>query len=353
MIVDAIKKNVNREVLSSEEASQAMKEIMSGSATPSQISAFLISLSMKGESIEEIVALAKTMKEFANRINPTHGNRLVDIVGTGGDKIKTINLSTISAFVLAASEITIAKHGNRAATGKCGSADVLDRLGYRLDTKPEKVKESIEKNGIGFMFAPIFHPAMKNVIGTRKEIGVRTIFNILGPLTNPASADSMIVGVANTELVDKYSKILPELGCKRAIIVHGLDGLDEIATFGETKMRFIGDLENEGKEIIVKPDDFGLKKINAQDIAGTGIDYNAEVMYKILANRFDIDNPNVEAVIANSAVGFIVAGKASSISEGVEMAKITLNSGKCINKLKEFIRFVDGDMEKIEQFESV
>ena len=222
-----------------------------------------------------------------------------------------------------------------------------------METKPEKVKESIEKNGIGFMFAPIFHPAMKNVIGTRKEIGVRTIFNILGPLTNPASADSMIVGVANTELVDKYSKILPELGCKRAIIVHGLDGLDEIATFGETKMRFIGDLENEGKEIIVKPDDFGLKKINAQDIAGTGIEYNAEVMYKILANRFDIDNPNVEAVIANSAVGFIVAGKASSISEGVEMAKITLNSGKCINKLKEFIRFVDGDMEKIEQFESV
>ena len=343
MIVDAIKKNVNRDALSSDEASQAMKEIMSGSATPSQISAFLISLSMKGESIEEIVALAQTMKEFANRIKPNHDNRLVDIVGTGGDRIKTINLSTISAFVLATSGIMIAKHGNRAATG----------LGYRLDTGPEKVEESIEKNGIGFMFAPIFHPAMKNVIGTRKEIGVRTIFNILGPLTNPASADSMIVGVANTELVDKYAAILPKLGCKRAIIVHGLDGLDEIATFGETKMRFIGDLENEGEEIIVKPDDFGLKKINAQDIAGTGIDYNAEIMYKILANRLDIDNPNVEAVIANSAVGFIVAGKASSILEGVEIARTVLNSGKCIDKLKEFIRFVDGDMERIEQFESV
>ena len=353
MIVDAIKKNVNRESLSSEEAVQAMKEIMSGSATPSQMSAFLVSLSMKGESIEEIIALAQTMKEFANRIKPSYDDKLVDIVGTGGDKIKTINLSTISAFVLASSDIKIAKHGNRAATGKCGSADVLDRLGYRLDTEPNKVKESIENNGIGFMFAPVFHPAMKNVIGTRKEIGVRTIFNILGPLTNPADADSMIVGVANVELIDKYAKILPELGCKRAIIVHGLDGLDEIATFGETKMRFIGDLDNEGKEITVKPEDFGLKKINSQDISGTGIDYNAEIMYKILSNRLKIDNPNVEAVIANSAVGFIVAGKASSISEGVEIARRTLNSGKSIDKLKEFIRFVDGDMERIEQFESV
>ena len=182
---------------------------------------------------------------------------------------------------------------------------------------------------------------------------MRTIFNILGPLTNPADADSMIVGVANVELIDKYAKILPELGCKRAIIVHGLDGLDEIATFGETKMRFIGDLDNEGKEITVKPEDFGLKKINSQDISGTGIDYNAEIMYKILSNRLKIDNPNVEAVIANSAVGFIVAGKASSISEGVEIARRTLNSGKSIDKLKEFIRFVDGDMERIEQFESV
>ena len=222
-----------------------------------------------------------------------------------------------------------------------------------LFRSPNKVKESIENNGIGFMFAPVFHPAMKNVIGTRKEIGVRTIFNILGPLTNPADADSMIVGVANVELIDKYAKILPELGCKRAIIVHGLDGLDEIATFGETKMRFIGDLDNEGKEITVKPEDFGLKKINSQDISGTGIDYNAEIMYKILSNRLKIDNPNVEAVIANSAVGFIVAGKASSISEGVEIARRTLNSGKSIDKLKEFIRFVDGDMERIEQFESV
>ncbi|MAM41843.1 MAG: anthranilate phosphoribosyltransferase [Thaumarchaeota archaeon] len=353
MIIDAIKKNVDKSSLSSEEASQAMKEIMSGSATPSQMSAFLISLSMKGESTEEIIALAKTMKEFANRIRPAYDNRLIDIVGTGGDKIKTINLSTISAFVLASADVKVAKHGNRAATGKCGSADVLDRLGYKLDTKPKIVEECIEKKGIGFMFAPVFHPAMKNVIGTRKEIGVKTIFNILGPLTNPADVDSMIVGVANVGLIDKYAKILPELGCKRAIIVHGMDGLDEISTFGETKMRFIGDLENQGEEITVKPENFGLQKINAQDIAGTGIDYNAEIMFQILANRLEINDPKVEAVIANSSVGFIVAGKAASISEGVEKARETLVSGKCIDKLKEFIQFVNGDMERIEQFESI
>lgn len=353
MIIDAIKKNINREPLSRDEASLAMKEIMTGSATPSQMSAFLISLRMKGESIEEIVALAKTMKEFSNRINPSYNDRLIDVVGTGGDKIKTINLSTISAFVLASANVKIAKHGNRAATGKCGSADVLDRLGYKLDTKPNIVEKCVEKIGIGFMFAPVFHPAMKNVIGVRREIGVRTIFNILGPLTNPADADSMLVGVADIKLMDKYAEILLKLGCKRAVIVHGIDGLDEIATFGKTRMRFIGDLDNTGKEITVKPGDFGLKEITPEEIAGTGIDYNANIMFQILANRLPINNPNVEAVIANSAVGFIVAGKSSSISEGVEKARETLVSGKCIDKLKEFVKFVDGDVEKIEEFESV
>ena len=352
MIVDAIKNNIKGIELSSEDAASAMKEIMSGTATPSQISAFLISLSMKGESVKEITALAQIMKEFANKINPVCQDRLVDIVGTGGDKIKTINLSTISAFVVATAGVKVAKHGNRAATGKCGSADVLNRLGYKLDTKPDLVKKCIEEIGIGFMFAPIFHPAMKNVITTRKEIGVKTIFNILGPLTNPASADSMVVGVADSKLIQSYAEILPNLGCKRAVIVHGIDGLDEIATFGKTKMKFIGDIENDGKEIIIEAKDFNLREITPEEIAGTGIDYNAKIMFQILSNQLPINNPNVEAVIANSAIGFLVAAKATSVSEGVEKAKEVIASGKCIEKLKEFVKFVDGDIAKIEEFES-
>lgn len=352
MIVDAIKDNIKGIQLSSEDAASAMKEIMSGTATPSQIAAFLISLNMKGESVKEITSMAQIMKEFANKINPVYQDRLVDIVGTGGDKIKTINLSTISAFVVAATGVKVAKHGNRAATGKCGSADVLNRLGYKLDTEPDLVKRCIEEVGIGFMFAPIFHPAMKNVITTRKEIGVKTIFNILGPLTNPASADSMVVGVADSKLIQSYSEILPNLGCKRAVIVHGIDGLDEIATFGKTKMKFIGDIENSGKEITVEAKDFNLREITPEEIAGTGIDYNAKIMFQILSNQLPLNNPNVEAVIANSAIGLIVAGKATSVSEGVEKAKEIIASGNCINKLKEFIKFVDGDTVKIEEFES-
>ena len=352
MIVEAIKNNIKGIQLSSEDAASAMKEIMSGTASPSQIAAVLISLSMKGESVKEITALAQTMKEFANKINPVYQDRLVDIVGTGGDKIKTINLSTISAFVVATAGVKVAKHGNRAATGKCGSADVLNRLGYKLDTKPDLVKRCIEEVGIGFMFAPIFHPAMKNVIMTRKEIGVKTIFNILGPLTNPASADSMVVGVADSKLIQPYAEILPNLGCKRAVIVHGIDGLDEIATFGKTKMRFIGDIENDGKEITVEAKDFNLREITPEEITGMGIDYNAKIMFQILSNQLPLDNPNVEAVIANSAIGFLIAAEATSIGEGVEKAKEVIASGRCIDKLKEFVKFVEGDMTKIEEFES-
>ena len=348
MIVDAIKKNVNRDALSSDEASQAMKEIMSGSATPSQISAFLISLSMKGESIEEIVALAQTMKEFANRIKPNHDNRLVDIVGTGGDRIKTINLSTISAFVLATSGIMIAKHGNRAATGKCGSADVLDRLGYRLDTKPEKVEESIEKNGIGFMFAPIFHPAMKNVIGPRKEIAIRTVFNILGPLTNPASADSMVVGVAEYELLKQYKEILSKLGCKKAIIVHGEKGLDEITTVGDTHVESIG-LEFPRK---INSESMGLKESSSDDIKGEGIETNAKIMYQVLAGKLPNNNPIVQSVAANAGAGLLVGEKVDNIKEGIAIATETIENGKALNKLIELIKFVNGDTKVIEEFET-
>jgi len=348
MIRDAIKKNVAGEELTENESISAMHELMAGEATSAQISAFLVSLRMKGESTNEIVALAKTMKKFSNQITPKTNGPIIDIVGTGGDKIKTVNFSTISAFVVAANDLIVAKHGNRAASGKCGSADVLEKLGYKLDTSPEKVKESIENTKIGFMFAPIFHPAMKNVIGPRKEIAIRTVFNILGPLTNPASADSMVVGVAEYELLKQYKEILSKLGCKKAIIVHGEKGLDEITTVGDTHVESIG-LEFPRK---INSESMGLKESSSNDIKGEGIETNAKIMYQVLAGKLPNNNPIVQSVAANAGAGLLVGEKVDNIKEGIAIATETIENGKALNKLIELIKFVNGDTKVIEEFET-
>ncbi|MEM3162435.1 MAG: anthranilate phosphoribosyltransferase, partial [Candidatus Bathyarchaeia archaeon] len=234
MIREAIENLVNREGLSYREASESMKEIMSGEATPSQIAAFLTALRMKGETVEEIMAFASVMRSFCHKINPRVSGRLVDTCGTGGDRIKTFNVSTAAAFVVAGAGVPVAKHGNRSVTSKSGSADVLEHLGLNLNVPHETVEKAIEKIGVGFMFAPMFHPAMKHAAGTRREIGIRTVFNILGPLTNPAMANAQVIGVYDAGLVDKMAHVLRGLGLQEAMVVHGLDGLDEISTVGET-----------------------------------------------------------------------------------------------------------------------
>ena len=348
MTKDAIKKLTDWIDLTSDEAYGTMSDIMSGTATPAQIAGFLVALRMKGETVDEIVALAKTTRNFSVRIKPAVDS-LIDIVGTGGDIIKTINISTIASFVVAAAGINVAKHGNRAASGKCGSADVLERLGYKLDTQPEIVQKCIESVGIGFMFAPMFHPAMKNAVLPRKELGVRTTFNLLGPLTNPAGAESLVVGVPSLDLVQKIARCLKDLGTKNAMVVHGVDGLDEFSTIGNTHVVYLQDGELMAR--LYSPEDIGLKKASVKDVIGEGTDENARNAYMILANKMDGD-PKMQAVMANAAAGFVVAQKAKDLKEGVQMARETIGSGKCIDKLKAMILFTRGDVSKIEQFET-
>jgi len=348
MIKEAIKKLVDEIDLAGEEASGAMNDIMSGTATPGQIAGFLVALRMKGETVDEIVALAKTMRNFSVKIKPAV-NSLTDIVGTGGDTIKTINISTIASFVVAAAGINVAKHGNRAASGKCGSADVLERLGYKLDTPPEIVQKCIESVGIGFMFAPIFHPAMKNAVMPRKELGIRTTFNLLGPLTNPAGAELLVIGVPSLDLVERIAKCLKALGTKNAMVVHGIDGLDEVSTIGNTHVIHLHDGAFTAR--LYSPEDMGLKKASVTEIVGEDIDSNAKAAYMILANRMK-EGAKVQAVIANAAAGFVVAQKAKDLKEGAQMAKETLSSGRCIDKLKSMVLFTKGDISKIEQFEA-
>src|SRR3989338_2414350 len=232
-----------------------MKTIMSGNATDAQIAGFLVAMRMKGETPGEIASMVKVMREFADTIKPAVNSRLVDTCGTGGDEIKTFNISTAAMFIVAGSGIPIAKHGNRSVSSKCGSADVLEALGVKVDMEPKKVEECIEKVGIGFMFAPTFHKAMKYVMPARKQLGVRTIFNVLGPLTNPANAKGQIVGIFNPDLTEKIAEVLKLTGVERAFVVHGMDGLDEISTIGETK---ISELHN-GKidTYYIKPEEFG------------------------------------------------------------------------------------------------
>ncbi len=349
MIREAIQALIEGEDLNDSLASSSMEEIMSGSAAPSQMGAFLASLRIKGETVGEIVALAKIMKKFSVKINPSTTGRLVDIVGTGGDRIKTINLSTIASVVVAAHGAIVAKHGNRAASGKCGSADVLERLGYRMNATPAEVERTIDRVGIGFMFAPVFHPAMKNVVGTRKEIGIRTIFNLLGPLTNPAGADSLVVGVPTMDLTSKIAVALKSLDIRNAMIVYGENGLDEISTFGRT---FVSYLRNESIESrVLYPGDMGLSSSIPEDLIGGGVEDNANAMLMILSNRFPPNHPQVEATLANAAAGLVVGEKTGDMKEGVQLARETLDTGRCIEKLKEMILSIQGDVSRIEEFE--
>ena len=347
MIKEAIRLLVERKDLSPEIAQQTMREIMAGEATPSQIGAFLTALRMKGETVEEITALASVMRENAVRITPQVNGRTVDTCGTGGDRLKTFNVSTTAALVACGAGVPIAKHGNRSVTSKCGSADVLEAVGVNLNTPPSVVQQSIEQVGIGFMFAPTFHPAMKNAVMPRREIGIRTVFNILGPLTNPANAAAQLLGVYDPNLVEQLARVLQRLGIQEAMVVHGLDGLDEISTIGKTKLAWFKDGEIVSKEIV--PKDLGLKQASADEISGFDVDQSARLMVSILNGEQNSESSRLQMVLANAAAAILVGGKADDLASGVEIARESVASGSAYEKLKGLIEFTNGDATKLER----
>jgi anthranilate phosphoribosyltransferase len=342
-----IGKLIERKNLTEAEAEAAMKCIMSGEATHAQIGSFLTALRMKGETIVEITAFARVMRKFASKITPKVGGTLVDTCGTGGDKIKTFNVSTAAMFAAAGAGVPIAKHGNRSVTSKAGSADVVEALGVRLDLEPQEVERTIETIGIGFMFAPLFHGAMKHAIGPRREMGARTVFNILGPLTNPAGAQAQLMGVYDAALTEKLARVLKRLGCRRAMVVHGLDGLDEISTIGMTQ---ISELKGgRVRTYRISPEKFGIKRINKNEIAGADLDENARMMLRVLGGE---KGPRRDIVVLNAAAAIVVGGKARTMLEGIAIAKRSIDSRKAYEKVVQLIEATGGDMQKLKALEA-
>ncbi len=332
MLKDMIKKVADRQNLTAKEAKDAMKIIMSGNATDAQIAAFLTALRMKGETVEEIASFAQVMREFAESIHPDVSEVLVDTCGTGGDRLDSFNISTATAFVVAGAGVPVAKHGGRSVSSKCGSADVLEALGVNIELQPEKVKRSIEEIGIGFMFAPIFHKAMMHVATVRREIGIRTVFNILGPLTNPANAKAQLLGVYDKSLTLKIAEVLKNLGTERAMVVYGVGGLDEISNIGET---IITELKyGKIKTYAITPEEYGFKRVSIENIVGKTAKENANIIRDILAGKKD---PKRDIVIMNSAAAIMLGGKAKDFKEGIAKAQKSIDNGLAHDVLERLI----------------
>lgn len=327
-----IKKLEEGRDLSSEEAEAALDEILS-TAGDEEIGAFLLALKAKGEKPEEITGFVKGMKKVANMIQPDVPFRLVDVVGTGGDGLNTINVSTAAAIVTAATGVPVAKHGNRAATSMSGSSDVLEALGIKVDLAPEQVREIIEKIGIGFMFAPVFHPAMKRVAGIRKKLGVRTVFNILGPLTNPAGAKGQVVGVFDKSLCKPIAYALAELGTEHALVVNG-DGMDEISNVGDT---YVAELKD-GKvsTYTLTPESLGILRAKPEDIKGGTPKENARDLLCIFKGQ---KGPKRDLVVLNAAAALYVGGIVGSIRQAIPIAEDAIDSGKVMVKFNQFRNF--------------
>lgn len=324
------------------EAEALLAEIFAG-ATDAQIGALLIALKMKGESVSEIAGLAKAMRSSAVRIHPEVPGPLVDTCGTGGDGTNTINVSTAAAIVAASSGVSVAKHGNYAVSSACGSANVLSELGVEVALEPEKVKESIETLGIGFMLAPIFHPSMKRVAPIRRELAMRTVFNILGPLTNPAGAKYQVMGVYDPDLCEKLASALKVLGSERAMVVHG-SGLDEITNTGPTQ---ISELNEETlRTYTVTPEDFGYPLASLDEIRGGSPEENALKLVKILSGA---RSPGRDIVAMNSGAALYVSGIAETLFDGARLAEESIDSGKALETLKKMV-FATGNPEKLERF---
>lgn len=329
MIKEAIYKVVNKENLTAAEAEAVMEEIMSGNATQAQMSAFLTGLRMKGETIEEITALAKGMRAKGTKVN-TNGD-VFEIVGTGGDEVGTFNISTTSAFVIASAGVSVAKHGNRSVSSKSGAADVLEHLGVNLNLDAAQNEEVLKKVGICFLFAQVYHSSMKYVGPVRKEIGIRTVFNILGPLTNPAAANLQLLGVYDEKLAKPLAQVLSNLGVVRGASVYG-NGLDEITLAGPSKVYEINHGTITNYEI--SPEQFGFKTCDLEDLIGGTPEENAQITKDILSGKEQ--GPKRQVVQMNAGMSLYLAGKADTLEEGVKLAGDLIDSGKALKKLEAF-----------------
>jgi len=317
---------------------------MSGAATNAQIAAFLTALRMKGETVEELIGLAQVMRQKVVRIRTradevagltgTDREMLIDTCGTGGDATGTFNVSTATAFVVAGSGLRVAKHGNRSVSSLCGSADVVETLGINLDLPPQKVARCIDEVGIGFLYAPLLHTAMKHVMPARREMGVRTVFNMLGPLTNPAGANVQVIGVYAAALTEPLARVLAELGTIRAFVVHGSDNLDEISNTGESRISEVR--EGVVRTSTVRPEDFGLPRASIGDLLGGDREQNAEIIRTILGGD---PGPRRDIVLMNAAAALVAGAKARDLKEGVELAARSIDTGAARGKLEQLVHF--------------
>ncbi len=347
MIVEAIHKVVDRQDLTRDEAFSVMDAIMSGQATDAQIAAFLTALRMKGETVEELIGFARVMREKVSAVrtrgrvqtslSDTGREMLVDTCGTGGDATGTFNVSTATAFVVAGAGIPVAKHGNRSVSSLCGSADVVEALGVRLDLPPEQVGRCIDEVGIGFCFAPLLHKAMKFVMLARREIRIRTVFNILGPLTNPAKASAQVIGVYDGRLTESMALVLKELGTVRAFVVHGEDGLDELSTTGPSRVAEVR--ESRIHAYTVRPEDFGLPRASLADLRGGSAADNAEIIRKILDGERGAKR---DIVLLNAGAAIAAGGRAKDIAEGIVLAGQSIDGGAAREKLARLVEFCQG-----------
>lgn len=339
--------------LSRAEAEAVMEEILSGRASHEQIVGLLSGLRTKGETVDELVGFATAMRRHAPPIFPSNhahaDEALVDTCGTGGDASGTFNISTVVAFVVAGAGVRVAKHGNRSISSRCGSADVLEELGVQIDLPPESIARCIEKVGIGFLFAPAIHTATRHAAAARRELKTRTVFNLLGPLTNPARASAQVVGVYDASVTEPMARALGELGVRRAFVVHGADGLDEISLSGET---YVSELrEGTVRSYTVTPEDFGLRRAPLEAIRGGDAKQNAEILHKILGRSmlYRDHGPHREIVLANAAAALVAAGRAHDFLDGVRLAAKSIDSGEARERLEALVAFSQAEKERIGQ----
>jgi anthranilate phosphoribosyltransferase len=351
MFHEALEKIVREEDLSRVEAEAAMEYVLSGQASDPQIAALLTALRMKGETVDELVGFATAMRRHATPIFP--GNMplaieaLVDTCGTGGDALGTFNVSTAAAFVVAGAGVHVAKHGNRSISSRCGSADVLEHLGVRIDLSPERVARSIEEVGIGFLFAPAVHAATRHAMTARRALRMRTVFNLLGPLTNPAGASAQVVGVYEASLTELMARALGELGVKRAFVVNGAEGLDEISLAGVT---YVAELRDAlVRTYTVTPEDFGLRRAPLEAIRGGDAAQNAKIIHKVLGRSlvYREHGPHREIVLANAAAALVAAGRATDLLDGVRLATQSIDSGAAREKLEALVVFSQNEKSQV------
>ena len=333
MLKEAIKKISNKENLNEEEAYSSVNEIMKGEALPSQIGAFLVGLRMKGETVGEITGSARAMRDNASIVK-LESEYVIDTCGTGGDGSKTFNISTAVAIIAAAAGVKVAKHGNRAVSSSSGSADVLQELGINIDVEPEKAKKLIDEKGMAFLFAQKYHSAMKNVGPVRKELGIRTVFNILGPLTNPAFVKGQVLGVYSKDLTHTLAEVLLKLGSEKAMVVHGGDGLDEITT---TTTTYVSEIR-EGKVIDyeIEPEKLGIPLAKVEDIKGSSAKENAGIIIDILKGK---RGPKRDIVVLNTAAALYVGKVAENLEQGIKLTEDIIDSGKAYEKLNELVEY--------------